>query len=133
MHGAEAAPRHARPLLFCTSSSLTHLLDCAITRLSISIARKRDRGVHGGDGDAAEWTGGGGGGGRDAKEMMCTSCTQLIPTAERKTCVFIVPHISLCCLYLDPPPHASSNPTVDALLIKNDFFRTKNRTLVGRM
>lgn len=47
-HGCtvEAVPRHAGPLLFCTSSSLTHLLDCAITRLS-TIARKRDRGVHG--------------------------------------------------------------------------------------
>jgi len=79
-----------------------------------------------GDGDVVEWTWRGGGGGRDAKEMMCTSCTQLIPTAERNTCVFIVPHIALLvCLFLDP--HASSNPTVDALLIENDFFRGKNR------
>lgn len=32
----------------------------------------------------------------DEEEMMCTSCTQLIPTAERNECMFAAPHISLC-------------------------------------
>lgn len=79
-------------------------------------------------GDAVEWTWGGGG--RDAKEMMCTSCTQLIPTAERNTCVHRPAYISLLArLFLDS--RVSSNSIVDDLSIKNDFLPQKNRAHTG--
>lgn len=87
------APRRAGPLLFCTSSSLTHLLDCAITYLSLPPPRKRDRTGYGrrrrcvesGRGDEARCKG------NDVYQLHPGSFR--LPSAIR---TFAVPHISLC-------------------------------------
>lgn len=87
-HGctAEAAPHRGR------SSSLhrrcSHIFQIAQPPISTIANRKRDRGTDGtavkGDDDVDGWTVDVGR--RDGEEMMCTSCTQFIPTAERNTC-----------------------------------------------